>query len=245
MSKSGAQPGFAVRLTTMTQGPRRPGRVLFTNWPVYLAIARQARDEATEIMSGNPNEVPTEALVAIVMSALATEAFINELTEWADMTTANVGSGAYAAYDLLRDLANTLTEVEANKGSTALKYQIAAKVLSESSFPRSEAPFQNFGDLLSLRNQIVHLRPGDEVGAHGQIVPRVGLIRNFQRKGLTRTRGQQPSLDTPGMSWLMEIQTASMAAWAYQAATGIIRAVGQMLPEESGGTMLFGQNIPA
>jgi hypothetical protein len=141
----------------MTEGARE--RVLFTHWPLYLTIAREARDKATEIMSGNPNAVPTEAIVAMVMSALATEAFINELAEWADMTTAHLESGASVSHDLLRDVANTLAELEANRGSTALKYQVTAKILSGSTFPPGEAPFQDFRNLLSLRDLIVHLRP--------------------------------------------------------------------------------------
>jgi len=34
------------------------------------------------------------------------------------------------------------------------------------------------------------------------------------------------------MSWLLEIETAEMAAWAYQAACGIIKALGEALPED-------------
>jgi hypothetical protein len=221
----------------------RPGRVLFTHWPLYLTIAREARDKAIVIMSDNPYAVPAEAIVAILMSALATEAFINELAEWTDMTTETRSSGASAIYDLLRDVANSLAEVETDKGSTALKYQVTAKMLSGSTFPRGQAPFQDFRDLLSLRDLIVHLRPGDTVGPEGNVSPRARLIRNFQQGGLTRTRGQQPGLDSPGMSWLMEIQTASMAAWAYQAGAGIISALGRMLPTGPG-IMMFKQNLP-
>jgi hypothetical protein len=81
----------------MAQGTGK--RVLAINWPVYLTIARDARDKASEIMSRNPNSAPTDALVAIVMSALAAEAFINELAWWADMHTADIEIGASPALD--------------------------------------------------------------------------------------------------------------------------------------------------
>jgi hypothetical protein len=186
------------------------------------------------------------------MSALAAEAFINELAEWTDMTTAYLESGVSVAYDLLRDVANSLAEIEADRGSTALKYQITAKILSGSTFRRGEAPFQDFRNLLSLRDLLVHLRPRDEVGPQGDVVPSSKLIRDFRQAGRTRTRGRQPGQDIPGgMSWLMEIQTDSMAAWAYKAGTEIIRALGKMLPEGGPGSASINvfrrttQNIPA
>lgn len=210
--------------------------VLFINWPLCLMIAREARDKATKIMSDDPDAAPTEALVAIVMSALATEAFINELAGWTKMITADIEIGESAPYDLLHDVANTLAEVETDKGSTALKYQITAKVLSGSTFPQGEKKFQDFRNLMKLRDLIVHLKPGDKLDPQGNVMPRSDLIKNFQQASLTRTRGQLSSQDIPGMSWILEIQTARMASWAYEAAAGIICALVQMLPGEGPGT---------
>jgi hypothetical protein len=211
--------------------------VLFINWPVYLTIAREARDKAIEIMSGDPNSAPTDALVAIVMSALAAEAFINELAWWADMHTADIEIGVSSALDLLREVADALAAVEANKGPTELKYQTTAEILSGSAFRRGDTTFQNFRNLFKLRDMLVHLQPRDDVGPHGNIIPSSKLIRNLQQAGLTRTRGQRPDKDTPGMSWILEIQTASMAAWAYKASAEIIKALGQRLPGEGSGTI--------
>jgi hypothetical protein len=195
-------------------------------------IAREARDRATEIMSANPNMIPSESLIAIVMSALTVEAFINELGEAADMEGIHREDMTSPTLDMLRGLANAIAEIEADRGSTASKYQVASQVLSGHTFQRGSPPFQDFQKLVSLRDLLVHLRPGDQVEADGNIVPRANLIRSFQQAGLTRTRGRRPGRDVPGgMSWLNEIETGAMATWAYAAACGIIRAIGRALPQ--------------
>ena len=230
----------------MAQGTGK--RVLSINWPVYLTIAREARDKASEIMSRDPNSAPTDALVAIVMSALAAEAFINELAWWADMHTADIKIGASPALDLLRKVADELAVVEAQRGSTELKYQTTAEILSGSEFPRGGTTFQNFQSLFKLRDMLVHLQPKDDIDPHGNIIPSSPLIRNFQQLGLTRTRGQHPGKDTPGGSWILEIQTDLMAKWAYKASAEIIKALSQRLPGEGPGTVginWFKRNIHA
>ncbi len=109
---------------------------------------------------------------------------------------------------------------------------MAYKILAGHTFSRGSPPFQEFQQLLSLRNLLIHLRPGDTHSSSGHVVPREKLIKTFQQKGLTRTRGRKPGDPLGGMSWLLEIETAEMAAWAYQAACGIIKALGEALPED-------------
>ena len=61
------------------------GRVLVTQWAYYLHIAREERDETRRVMAADPQALPASSITSIVMSALAVEAFINELAEAADM----------------------------------------------------------------------------------------------------------------------------------------------------------------
>src|SRR5262245_54138298 len=110
------------------------GRVLVTHWPYYLTIAREARDETTRVMAENRNSLPATSIVAIIMSALAVEAFINELGEAADIVQIGREGISSTAIELLQDLANALKEVEDDKGSIALKYQMAYKILSGHTF---------------------------------------------------------------------------------------------------------------
>jgi hypothetical protein len=208
------------------------GRVLVTHWAYYLSIAREARDETQRVVTGNPDALPTSSITAIILSALAVEAFINELAEAADMAEIGREGISSSSLDVLRDLAGALKEVEEDKGSIGLKYQMAYKILSGHTFPRGQTPFQEFRELVALRNLLVHLRPGDRHSSSGHVEPASRIIRDFQNKGLTRTKGRKPGDPLGGMSWLQEIQTSQMAAWAYQAACDIIRAVGAVLPND-------------
>ena len=55
------------------------GGVIFTHAFYYLFMARSARDLAAQAIEKDPEVWPPETIIAILMSALATEAFINEL----------------------------------------------------------------------------------------------------------------------------------------------------------------------
>jgi hypothetical protein len=166
------------------------------------------------------------------MSALAVEAFINELAEAADMARLGSEGIASAALDQLQDLANALKKAENDRESISHKYQMAYRILSGHSFPRGSSPFQEFKQLTDLRDLLVHPKPGDRHSKTGHVEPKEAIIRNFQQKGYTRTRGRKDGDPLGGVSWLQEIQTVQMADWAYGAARAIIAAVGQALPTD-------------
>ncbi len=208
------------------------GRVLVTQWAYYLHIAREERDETRRVMSANPQALSANSVTSIVMSALAVEAFINELAEAADMAQIGREWITSAALAQLKDLANALKDIEVGQGSVGLKYQIAYRMLSGSTFPRGRSPFQEFKQLVTLRNLLVHLKPGDRHSPSGHVEPRESLIRDFQQRGYTRTRGRKAGDPLGGMSWLQELQTVQMADWAYSTARSIIAAVGEALPED-------------
>src|SRR5260370_16058356 len=113
--------------------PNRRGYTFTSFWPYYLTIALHARDETKKILAENPALSPEPSITAIIMSAFAVEAFVNELAEMAGRVRPeleNYGIPSSSALDKLQDLANTLMEVEEGKGSITLKYQIAFKILS-------------------------------------------------------------------------------------------------------------------
>jgi hypothetical protein len=214
------------------------GRVLVTQWAYYLHIVRELRNETRMAMVAGPQALPASAITSIVMSALAVEAFINELAEAADMAQIGRQEIASPALVKLHDLANVLKEVEDTQGSVTMKYQMAYLVLSGGTFPRGNSPFQEFKQLVTLRNLLVHLKPGDKHSSSGHVEPRQSLMREFQQRGYTRTRGRKagdPNKGIPadplgGMSWLQEIQTVQMADWAYSTARSIIAAIGAAIP---------------
>ena len=62
--------------------PDRPVGGFGPNWPVFVHLAAEARDAAIQVEEADPRAWPMrDALGAILFSALAAEAFINELYE--------------------------------------------------------------------------------------------------------------------------------------------------------------------
>ena len=122
------------------------GRVLVTHWAYYLHIAREERGETRRVMAADPQALPVSSITSIVMSALAVEAFINELAEAADMAQIGREGITSPALVQLQDLANSLKEVEDSQGSVTLKYQIAYLVLSGGTFPRGVRHFKNLNN---------------------------------------------------------------------------------------------------
>jgi hypothetical protein len=134
--------------------------------------------------------------------------------------------------DSLRNLATKLMQIDNDRPRDQLqaKYLEASKILSGQAFERGKAPFQEFNALVQLRDALVHPRHQDETDQAGYISPRLRVVRDLQQRGLTHTRGRRPGDIPGGMSWLNELETLDVATWAYQAAVGIVKAVGDMLP---------------
>jgi hypothetical protein len=222
-----------------------PGRgVFFPHWFEFLNLAAEARDRARGAAIAKGLEKPTaDALTAIIYSALACEALINELSEAAARTNGLLPGTP--GLDTLIDLAATLDLIERSRGQMDLKYLLASKILSGSTFPRGEAPFQEFANLIALRNELVHPRHLDRTTSSGYVEPISKVIKDLQQRGLTTTRGRSPGDIPGGISWLEEIKSSGAAGWAYSAAHDIIIAILKMLPEGDGlpTTLLFRSRI--
>jgi hypothetical protein len=224
----------------MSKQPRHGA--FFVHFGQYLLMAYHARNRTAAANEETPGSIPSDALIAIVFSALGAEAFINELTEMAqrdaDFFEGKLISDELRNHtDVLRDLAATLTEIEDARGQVELKYQMAGKVLSGRTFPRGMQPFQDFRDLMQLRNALVHLRHADTTDEAGRISPSLATVRRLQQKGLTYTRGREPNDIPGGMSWLEELKTTAVATWAYKAACNMVMAVSDMLPSHESGAL--------
>jgi hypothetical protein len=179
----------------------------------------------------------TEALTVILFSALAAEALINELGE-AAARVANLPPNVVQDQDVLADLANILDMTEKAQGQIDLKYQLASKILTGKTFPRGQAPFQDFANLVTLRNELVHPRHRDRTTQAGHVEPASRVVRDLQQRGLTTSKGRGPGDVPGGMSWLDEIKSSGVANWAYDSVRQIIIAVLTMLPD-GGLTPLF------
>jgi hypothetical protein len=164
------------------------GKVIVTHSFSYLTMAREARDTARAATGNNPDAWPPETITCVLMSALSTEAFINELGPLMTSAVGDFDEARLPEKPVLINLGVLLDEAEKGRATTAFKYQSAAIALTGRAFDTSRNPFQDFADLCSLRNLLVHLRPGDTVDAAGNIVPSETFIRVFQQRGLTHRR---------------------------------------------------------
>lgn len=128
--------------------------VMYVHASEFVALALDARDRAAEARRSDRTVMAPDALVAVVMAAAATEAFINEVgayyklghREWEPRETAS--GVAHAA-------------AEENRGSTKLKYLMASLTLSGHMFDQGTQPFQDFSTLMSIRNDLMHPKPLD------------------------------------------------------------------------------------
>jgi hypothetical protein len=201
------------------------------HWPEFMHFAAEARDAAIQIETANPKAWPMrDALSAILFSALAAEAFINELPEAASRDAYGIRDLRLPAAPVLDDLATTLNAMEQAHERIQSKYDAARKILTGRAFDHGARPFQDFNDLMKLRNDLVHPRHLDQTTALGHTEPASPVVRDLQQRGLTRTRGRSRDDPMGGMSWLSEIYCGRMAAWAHKAARDVIAELIRELP---------------
>ena len=194
------------------------------------ATACEARDRAAAVVRDNPQAWPTDTIVSIILAAATTEAFINELTETVGIQRDSPWRQTNPISLPLRAFADALQEIEESRGSLGLKYLIASQTLSGTSFDKGTNPYQDFAILITLRNDLMHLKPRDtfleKQGSPLQIHP-PKYIKALQQRGLART----PKKDV-GMSWLNILQTLEMAVWACDTAGNVIQAVLRLIPDD-------------
>lgn len=120
-----------------------------------------------------------DALVSMVFTALALEAFINILLSLAkDAKQDGLIEG------FLDNLIESIDESDSNKKSTREKFMLASEALG-SGFKKGENPYQDFADLFRLRDCLVHLKPEDRIETDDN-----GEIKFLGRKLTERLRGK-------------------------------------------------------
>lgn len=185
-----------------------------------LLIARDAVIRA-QADSVTPGSRPTDAILAIVMSAAATEAFVNEFAELAPLL-----------YDLidvpppaLATCTEVLLELEESRVSVTTKYLVASQVLAGKSFDTGAAPYQDFKLLIDLRNSIMHIKAafGGDPHSGQRVADTLGQ------------RGIAIANTGPGsLSWFDRLMTPGVAVWAHAAALEMIRAFLVLVPAPPG-----------
>ena len=120
---------------------------------VFL-IARDAYariDDTLPETKGGQND----AIVAIVFSAAALEAFLSQLAYTAGETNSILFPGCHR----IELLAVVLREMEEAHASADKEYSVAKMILTGEQFDKSHALFRDLRALFRLRNAIVHMKP--------------------------------------------------------------------------------------
>jgi hypothetical protein len=214
----------------ISQAGRSPNMYWLSNQ--LLAIARGARSKAIAAKT-DQQDWSTDATVAIVFSAAATEGFINELAEF---FRAHRGERApYRISQSLHDFADEWLKIEQkkkgfNRAGIKGKFQAASRHLSGREFDRNSDPFAAFDRLIRLRDDHMHLKPQDthqvtDAGLHYMKPP--DLVQELTDLGLA-----QKVPDGLSMAWLNRVQTAGIADWACRTALAMILAVLDMFPDD-------------
>jgi hypothetical protein len=178
-------------------------------------LFRLAREALARISTESADTTPAQhdALAAIVFSAATLEAAIEELA-----LTARLGSKAKSMPPYLQTLASGLELVEEGRGSVRLKYDLALLIATGTTFDRSSQPYQDFADLVSLRDSVVHLSPAFVSPAPTK------LERRLRAKGICAQREVNELAD-----WVRCVSTRGVAMWA----CGVPRRVGDVFVQSA------------
>jgi hypothetical protein len=116
-------------------------------WYMACEARDQSRDEDARGLLAD------SAIIAVIMSAIAMEAFINEVTA---LSVSRTPIGVDAPVERFAAVMSKAVETRAD---VRLKYQLARASLVGEPFDRGTQPFQDFATLVRLRNWCVHLSP--------------------------------------------------------------------------------------
>jgi hypothetical protein len=166
-----------------------------------------------------PAALTADSILALVMSAAATEAFINEFAEYAPLVFSSLDPAEIPS--VVVACAQVLQDLEESRVPLTTKYLVGSQVLSGRSFDAGGAPYQDFKLLIDLRNAIMHIKVAVEGDRHaGQRVADV-----LAQKGLAIA-----STGPGSLPWFDRLQTPAVARWAHDSALGIIRAFLDLVP---------------
>lgn len=186
-------------------------------------LAKQAyertKDERSDREPGK-----SDAIVSIIFSASALEAFINEL---ADM--ASVMPHLQNPPESVQTFAYVMKELEDAKVSIRLKFILTKTIFTGTAFDKGQSLFQDFSLLFRIRDSFVHLKPQNEfkMAPDGHIVrvmaPKIleGLPKNtlakFDKKVVA--------------NWMSSISTQAVARWSCNTVTNMVHSIICILPD--------------
>jgi hypothetical protein len=188
--------------------------------------AAAARDRAA-VARSVPLASTFDAVIAVLLAAESTEAFINEIPEWIDIYRRDEPKELVDRVDRrFWALSDVLNELERGRVSLLSKYLMAAQALGHP-YDRGANPFRDFRTLITLRNDVLHIKPRNRFprpdGAAAEEWP--DHITALEEQGLVRLRSA-----SNGVSWLEALETPELATWACQTSVAIVGSILDALP---------------
>jgi hypothetical protein len=200
--------------------------LIFTNAGPLFGIAKAAYQQ-TKAASSDSEDGQMQALVAVVFSAAALEAFINEAVELASLPQFLGSSEEPPAVAAFRSL---LTEAEDQKAELGRKFMQARIAFTGQGYDAGRSPYQDLALLVDVRNALLHSKKSPETfeqRADGGIIFKPGpIIARLRSKNIVAKH--EPS-DTMA-SWVHTISTPAVARWACNAAAAMVASVIEVAP---------------
>ena len=164
------------------------------------------------------------ALVSVVFSVVALEAFVNEITEYALATSECLQSSEPQEVAVF---AQVMADAAASRATLEARLSLANGMLSGR--PLNPEAYQDFALLIRLRNDLVHFKPngsftaGAAAGAgHKELKE---LIANFKGKNILAEDA------FTAWSWTYLVQTKAVAEWSCKTAA---RTVSEFCKADTG-----------
>jgi hypothetical protein len=197
---------------------------MFINAGPLFARAKAAYERARNTSSHDRELGQMDALDAIVFSAVALEAFINEAVELATQPpppgTSNPPS--------VNSFATLLADAERSHDSITLKFMRAHHAFTGSTYDAGRAPFQDFVLLVALRDAVVHYRPQDFFNVDAR-----GVVTLTEAKIIARLRSKRiasVASPTTHASWLLLVSTVAVARWSCKSASTMVASLLDVVP---------------
>jgi hypothetical protein len=197
----------------------------------YRARNRAVQEETAKRAAGETLVMVSDAMVAVVLAAAATEAFINEFAENISIYRQNAANwNPNPITPQMAAAASAILDLEFFRRSVLDKYAAAAKVLGKP-LDKGSPVFQDFDRLSGLRDALMHIHPVRPSELHrGE-----KIADELAARGIAMERG-------PGeFAWYDRVQTADVARWACNSARAISLAILDRVPPTPGEPFKFVQ----
>jgi len=185
-----------------------PGSAVFAAWHLWN-IAADAAKRAKDLKLANPGVCTADTIVAVVLAAMTTEAFVNELGYRLSALTRLTGAENQNLQNWI-NVGDRLEKLEQERSPVKSKYLRASNLLPGGALQQDGQPYQDFALLIDLRNALVH--------AKAQTKP-PPYFEQFVNRGWTYNASED---EIKLQGWMSQLQTPQVACWACRSAYDLV-----------------------